>query len=91
MISSQGYIWLYEEDYNAGNYQIYNNLNTKACRTYSRSVMQYSRGGQLLKIWDSITEASKNTGANLSHITQCCLGRIKQCGGYMWKYNDTHQ
>ena len=44
--------------------------------------------GNLLKTFNSITEASLETGIKASNITTCCKGRLKTSGGYIWKYKE---
>jgi hypothetical protein len=85
MTTSNGYVWLYEEDYNNNNY-IKKSLNANAKRAYSKKISQYTIGGKYIRDWDSISEASRTLGINISHITQCCKGREKQCGGFIWRY-----
>lgn len=51
----------------------------------SKKVAQYTLDGNLIKIWDSITDAS-NEGYNLCCISFCCNGRIKTHKGFIWKY-----
>ena len=43
---------------------------------------------KVIKIWDSIKEASDNTDANYTTIIQVCRGYMsrKTSGGYKWKY-----
>ena len=43
---------------------------------------------KVIKIWDSIKEASDNTDAHYSTITQVCIGNRgrKTSGGYKWEY-----
>lgn len=41
---------------------------------------------ELNKIFDSGTQAGKETSTNASHITQCCKGKRKTAGGYKWEY-----
>lgn len=38
------------------------------------------------KIYNSITEASKECGVVISSISLCLTGRYKTAGGYHWKY-----
>lgn len=84
--SSKGYIWLYEADYITGNYKVYDWINDAAERTYARKVIQCSIDGTAIRLWNSISDASKGTSTNASHISQCCLGRERQAGGYLWRY-----
>lgn len=38
--------------------------------------------------YESIKQASKLTGVSNGGIIDCCKGRSKKAGGYMWKYKD---
>ena len=50
-------------------------------------VAKFSLDGELLEVFNSTTEAAQSIGAyNGAHITECCKGRRKKCGGYIWKY-----
>lgn len=51
-----------------------------------KKVCQYDLNGCLLKVWDSIREASTALGIDNSHITRCCKGRLNQTGGFKWAY-----
>lgn len=55
-----------------------------------RPIAQYSLSGELIRKWDSISEASKETGIDNSHITRCCRGKLRKTGGYCWKYIDNN-
>lgn len=41
---------------------------------------------ELNKIFNSLLEASKNTGANYSKISEVCNGNRKSTGGYHWQF-----
>lgn len=47
-------------------------------------VLQYDLKGNFIKRWDNIKEAEKTL--KLFHISNCCKGSRKTCGGYKWKY-----
>ena len=53
----------------------------------SKSVCQYSMDGELLNIYDSVTEAANAVGADGSNITACCRGKKKHVKKYNWEYN----
>jgi DNA polymerase III alpha subunit len=53
-----------------------------------KKVMQLTVEGELVQIWDSLTQAAKENGMDISSICQCCKGTIKTAGGYIWKYSD---
>ena len=54
----------------------------------SRAVRQYSLMGVWLMSFDSATEASRQTGAQQSKITDCCKGNRRTAGNYQWRYED---
>lgn len=37
-------------------------------------------------IFGSMSEASRETGAQLGHISRCCSGKRKTAGGFTWRY-----
>ena len=58
----------------------------KIRQSKSKKVIQYDLNGNLIKIWNSIKEAIESTGA--THISDCCKGKSKTAGGYIWRYAD---
>ena len=53
----------------------------------SKPVLQFSRDGNFINRYNSAKEASKKTGANHSHILECCHGkRYKTVNGFIWKF-----
>jgi hypothetical protein len=55
-----------------------------------KKVAQYNKEGELIKVWDSLTEAKKGNGiSSHSNIGACCNGKRKTSNKYKWKwYND---
>lgn len=51
-----------------------------------KRVLQKTIEGELLKTWDSMSDASRATGIPIGNITHCCRGRINHAGGYKWTY-----
>ena len=51
----------------------------------SEEVYQYDLNGNLIKKYDSIIEASKETGACRTKISSCCNGDRLTAGGYIWR------
>lgn len=49
-------------------------------------VCQYDVSGKLLAEYISARDAGKRTGIDNSYISQCCSGRYKTAGGFIWKY-----
>lgn len=56
--------------------------------TGRKAVVQYDRNKVLLNTFPSEALAEKITGVKASSICNCCKGRIKTAGGYIWKYNN---
>lgn len=44
--------------------------------------------GKTIKTWTCAVEASKQLGINNSSISQCCSGKRKSAGGFIWRYAD---
>lgn len=68
----------------------YSNLewcSSKYNARYSKSkkVNQYDLEGNLIKTWECIEDAKEKL--NIIHISDCCKGKRKTAGGYIWKYH----
>lgn len=53
-----------------------------------KKVIQMDKQYKILKVWDSITEASKTLNINLNTISNCAKRRksYNTAGGYIWRY-----
>lgn len=59
-------------------------INTK-----SKPIVQIDvESGEVIKVWKSATEASKELNIHRRLISKCCLGERKTTGGYIWKFCD---
>lgn len=52
----------------------------------AKTIEQYDVNGELIKIWNSISEASNELKINRSCIGACARGLQKVAGGFVWKY-----
>ena len=52
----------------------------------SKAVIQLSKDGELIAEYPSTREAERQTGCCHGNICNCCKGKYKSCGGYIWKY-----
>lgn len=52
----------------------------------SKTVYQYTLDGQLVKVWPSTMECSRN-GFSFGCIAACCRGQRSNHKGFMWSYN----
>ena len=63
-------------------------IRKKMSDSHKIPIKQYSKDGSLIKIWDSAKDAGIETGVNIGSITQCCKGKQKSAGGYIWRYKN---
>lgn len=49
------------------------------------AVDQYDLNGKFIKTWDKSGIAAKELDVSPKGIRDCCIGRQKSCGGYIWK------
>lgn len=66
------------------------NLNYGNCPLHKYTpIIQMDKEGNVVKVWNSIKDACRNTTMNYQCISACCRGIKKQCYGYKWKYLDS--
>ena len=41
-------------------------------------------------VYESIIDVERKLGLNHSHISKCCKGKTKTCGGYHWMYYEDY-
>lgn len=58
---------------------------TSKASSYKKSVIRISQNGEI-KVYSSISEASKDSKVGASLITNCLHGRTHSAGGYYWKF-----
>ena len=51
-----------------------------------KPILQFSKNGELIAEYSSLTKASRQTGCSAPLICNCCKGKRKSCGGYIWEY-----
>ena len=52
----------------------------------SKKVLQFTKSGEFIKEWPSSMEASRQLVIAQPSICNCCNGKYKSAGGYVWKY-----
>lgn len=50
-----------------------------------KRVAQISNDGETIRKYESISEAARNTGAEIGNISKCLAGERKKAGGYIWR------
>lgn len=53
---------------------------------HHRPINQYSKSGKFIKCWSFMSQISQELGINVSNICNCCKGKIKSVGGFVFKY-----
>lgn len=49
-------------------------------------ILQFSKDGELIKEWPSLSEAYSQLGISQSNICHCLKGRRESAGGFAWRY-----
>ena len=62
--------------------------NRKDIKTRKRNVNQFDLDMNFIQSYNSIAEASKQTGCTLNGISHCCRGLQKSTKGYIFKYTE---
>lgn len=56
-----------------------------------KKVLQYKLNGEFIAEYNSLAEAGRNTGIIYPRISNCCNGKVKQAGGFQWKFKDDNR
>lgn len=51
-----------------------------------KPVVQYNRTGQVIALYDSLTQASRAVGISVQYIAACCKRKYPHAGGFIWRY-----
>ena len=60
--------------------------NKRRAKAKSKPVGQYTRDGNLIKVWQSATEVQRQLGFAQGAICKVARGKQKTAYGYVWKY-----
>lgn len=52
----------------------------------TKKVIQKTIENNVVNEWENMQVACQRTGANISHVWQCCNGERKTANGYVWEY-----
>ena len=64
------------------------NIENPSSGTFpKRKVDQFDLQGNFIKTWDSMGEIQRVLGIKHCTISDCCRGKQKTSGGYIWKYS----
>lgn len=60
---------------------------TEAVRkAFCKPIDQYTLDGTFVKTWSSAREIEREFGISNGNISECCKGKRKTAGGFIWKY-----
>ena len=70
----------------------YGTVKERMSRIMSKPVQQYTLDGEFIAEFDSVKDASLETGLSVSRICDCCNRRKKSFtgGGFLWKYKNSN-
>lgn len=57
----------------------------------ARKVVQLTKEGSFVKVFETMKDAQASTGAHPANITNCCKGKRKTTGGYKWMYLEEYE
>ena len=52
----------------------------------SKKILQFTKSGEFIREWPSATEAERELGIAQSNICNCCKGKLKSVGGFIWMH-----
>lgn len=52
----------------------------------TKGVLQYTKDGELVRRWNSVSEASRNTDLQRGRILEVIKGKRNSAGGYVWRF-----
>lgn len=70
------------------NILVSNSFSPKPSKNKGKPVLQLSENGTVLKEYESITSAAKETGIDRSNIRLAATSEKHHAGGYKWKFKD---
>lgn len=83
-----GFIWRYIDDLNDVSNLSEEDMKDFKIKSWKRSVIKYSKEGNFIAEYNTISDAARSNNVYGSNITKCCRGKIKSVGGYVYKYKD---
>jgi group I intron endonuclease len=60
----------------------------KMSKALKKPIIQYTKDGEFIKEWPSLSDAAKSLGIHNGCISSACTGKRKSAGGFLWKYKE---
>ena len=51
-----------------------------------KKILQFSLDNVFIREWETITSINLDLNINIGNICQCCKGKLKTAGGFIWRY-----
>lgn len=81
--SHNGFMWRFNNNDDVSNIEKYSSSNHNLNK--NRKINKYDLDGKLIQTYNRVSDIKKYDIVTIIH---CCMGKLKQCGGYMWKFQD---
>lgn len=65
-----------------------NKLKVATSNHLKKSILQYDIEGNLIKKWNCTKDIERTLNIYHGSISSCCRGKLKTCGGFVWRYAD---
>lgn len=79
----------YNNNYGTHNERVAKSLTGVFNTKVSKAVFQYTKQGEFIAEFPSVSEVQRQLGYPIQHISHCCLGKRKSANGYIWRYKET--
>ena len=66
----------------------YGTRNDKVAEKVSKTVFQFSKIGEFIREWCSVSEIDRQLGFDFRNVSACCRGERKSSYGFIWKYKE---
>ena len=87
--SYKGFIWAYEEEYDALSQDYCNKILNKNIKIKYYEIIQCDMNGKELNKYDSLNDLPIDF--HKQNVSQCCRGICEQYKGFIWKYGKEKQ
>jgi len=90
--TSAGYLWCFVEDYQTFIKTFKDSLIDRRIgrnSPVSKKIYQIDKNTKkIIKLWGTLTEASRNTNTNINSIIACAQGKYKTANNFIWAYEN---
>lgn len=57
----------------------------------SKIVHQFTKSGEFVREWNSLSDVQREIGYSIGNISQCCQGKRKSAYGYIWSFDNLNK